>query len=73
MRRRGQALSVAGVAPRQVERVAVATLDLYWRPEPVGMNGFFDADWSSTKKLMLTISSVMSRATAGSPAARRGY
>jgi carbamoyltransferase len=69
----GEALRVAGLEPGQIDRVAVATLDLYWRPEPKAMDGFFDADWGTTKEMMLKLSSVLSRATSGNPAARRAY
>jgi len=68
-----EALRTAGIKPEDVDRVAVATLDLYWRPQPTGLKGYFDADWGASKKAMLELASVMSKLTAGSPTARRAY
>lgn len=68
-----QVLKLGGVSPQDVEAVAVATKDLYWRAEAASINGYFDTNWGPRKNLALKAGSVGSRLLGDYPWARTGY
>lgn len=69
-----EVLWVAGIRPEDVERVAVATETLYWRPEAVENDGYFEGrPWGWDKRAMIELASWGSTVLGDSALARRPY
>ena len=68
-----EVMRIAGVTAKDVDAVAVATKDLYWRPEAESIRGYFNSHLGARKNAVLALGSVGSRVLGNSKAARRGY
>ncbi len=69
-----EVLRLGAVDPKAVEKVAVATKDLFWRPEPQGLKDYFEGKtWSADKKFVMGLGSMGSRLFGDMPAAQYPY
>ncbi len=68
-----EVLRIAGVDRNDIDAVAVATKNLYWRPEAMSIDGYFDHDWGARKNAALLFGSLGSRLLGDVRPARQAY
>ena len=69
-----EALRIAGLTFSDVELVAVATENLYWRPQAQEIGGYYEGKaWGWDKRLMIRLGGLGARLLGDLPVARRPY
>ncbi|GBD39755.1 Decarbamoylnovobiocin carbamoyltransferase [bacterium HR37] len=66
-------LDVAGVGPEEVDAVAVATENLFFRPRALPYDGWFKKDEGFLKETLLSVSSVVPLVLGAKPVLRKSY
>lgn len=68
-----EVMRIAGVGPGDIEQVAVATADLFWRPEAVPFADYFRIARGGFHHTFLEVGSHLSTVVGGSATARKAY
>ena len=68
-----EVLRIAGLAPADVDRIAVAGVDLFWRPETVTVEDYFRKTKGGAYQTLLGAGARFSRLGGGFGPARRAY
>jgi carbamoyltransferase len=66
-------LDIAGVGPEEVDAVAVATENLFFRPRALPYDGWFKKDEGFLKETLLSVSSVVPLVLGAKPVLRKSY
>jgi carbamoyltransferase len=66
-------LDIAGVEPEEVDAVAVATENLFFRPRALPYDGWFKKDEGFLKETLLSVSSVVPLVLGAKPILRKSY
>ncbi len=69
----GEVMRIAGVDPSQIDRVAVATTNLFWRPDAEPYNDYFRESKGGMRDRFLSLGSAFSKVVGNSHAARQVY
>lgn len=68
-----EVLRVAGIAPQDIDQVAVATTNLFWRPEAAGYHDYFRDSKGPVRDALLSLGSKFSTLAGDFAPARRSY
>lgn len=68
-----EVLRIAGVEPRQIDQVAVATSNLFWRPESEPYSDYFRDSKGGMRDAFLSLGSAFSRVVGDFQGAKRVY
>ena len=68
-----EVMSIAGIQPEDVDQIAVATSNLFWRPNAVPYTDYFRSKKGGLRDTFLSLGSTFSRVVGDSQSARQVY